>query len=111
VASRLPLFCLIGAFALIAASPIAMAVTTAPSSGQVAVMFDPRLDRTSVVRAVAQADAALVRFGGLPGTVVVDVPEGGLTQLAAAGAWIIADPILLGGCQPDTSIYSNTRGA
>jgi len=111
LSARLPLFCLIGAFVLIGGAPIAMAVTSAPSSGQAAVVFDPRLDRVDVLRAVAQADAALVRFGALPGTVIVDMPEGGVAQLTASGAWIIADPILLGGCRPDTSFMIFSNGA
>ncbi len=111
MASRLPLFCLVGAFAMIAASPVLMAVTTAPSSGQVAVMFDPRLDRADLMRAVADADASLVRFGGLPGTVIVDMPDGGVARLAASGAWLIADPIMLGGCNPEISFDTLSRGA
>lgn len=83
-----------------------MAIVSAPPSGQAAVMFDPRLDRQAMLQAVAEADVTLVRFGSLPGTVVVDVPEAGMTQLIQAGAWIIADPILLGGCQTDSSSIS-----
>jgi hypothetical protein len=111
VSARLPLICLFSAFSLIAGSPVVMAVTSAPSSGQAAVMFDPRLDRVDLMRAVADADASLVRFGGLPGTVIVDMPDGGVAQLAASGAWIIADPIMLGGCQPETSFNPLSRGA
>ena len=109
--ARLPIFCLIGALALIGGAPIALAVASAPSSGQAAVMFDPRLDRVDLLHAVAEADASLVRFGALPGTVIVYMPEGGLARLSASGAWIIADPILLGGCRPDTSFISFSNGA
>lgn len=102
---------MIGAFSLIAGSPVLMAVTAAPSNGQAAVMFDPRLDRADLMRAVADADASLVRFGGLPGTVIVDMSDGGAARLAASGAWIIADPIMLGGCQSETSLNTLSRGA
>ena len=111
MSSRIPLFCLGGAFALIGIAPLAMAVASAPTSGQTAVVFDPRLDRAELMVAIAEADVSLVRFGALPGTVVVDVPEGGFHQLSASGAWLIADPILLGGCEPENSFTSFASGA
>ncbi len=111
VSSSISTFCLVGAFALIGVSPVAMAVASAPTVGQAAVVFDPRLDRSDLLLAVADAEASLVRFGALPGTVIVDMPEGGMTRLTAAGAWIIADPILLGGCQPGLSLNTLSNGA
>ena len=106
---HIPLLCLIGAFALIATAPLALAVGAAPSSGQTAVLFDPRLDRRAILQAVAASDARLVRFGALPGSVVVDMPEGGRSRLSRAGAWLLADPLVLGGCQTDFDL-STTIG-
>lgn len=110
MARPVSLLCLIGAFALIAAAPLALAVGAAPVSGQTAVLFDPRLERREIVQAVAASDARLVRFGALPGSVVVDMPEGGRSRLSQAGAWILADPIVLGGCQTDFDLNTTSTG-
>jgi len=97
----IPLICLIGAAGLSATVPLAGAVGAAPHSGQAAVLFDPRLAPADLADAVARSGASIVRFGAAPGTMVVDMPDsGGPAALRAVGAWIIADPILLGGCSP-----------
>lgn len=107
---HLPLICLALVFGVIAIAPLAMAVTSAPSSGQVAVVFNPGLGHSALALRLAEADVSLVRFGALPGSAVVDLRGHTLANLTEAGAWIIADPIILGGCQPETSSQSPTRG-
>ena len=107
MARTLPTLCLVGVFTLVGFAPLAFAVGAAPPSGQTAVLFDPRLEQREILLAVAASDAKLVRFGALPGSAVIDVREGAHAQLAAAGAWLMADPILLGGCQTD--FYLDTR--
>ncbi|MFW5661661.1 MAG: hypothetical protein ACOC05_09780 [Oceanicaulis sp.] len=94
---------LIGALVLVAGSPVAGAVASAPVEGQAAVLFDPRLDRADVARAAALSGADIVRFGALPGSVVVDLPGvEARSALRRAGAWLVADPVILGGCSPST---------
>lgn len=110
VSSRLPMLCLVGAFALIGVAPVTMAIGDAPKTGQAAVLFNPGLDRAAVMRAVSQADVSLVRFGALPGSVVVELGEDSAARLNASGAWVIADPIILGGCQPEFLNNSPSRG-
>jgi len=110
VARTAPFLCLIGVFALIGLAPLALAISAAPPSGQTAVLFDPRLDRREVLQAVAASDATLVRFGALPGSAVVDTDEGGRLRLSAAGAWLLADPILLGGCRSDFDFSDTSIG-
>lgn len=98
-----PLICLVAAASLSAALPLAGAVAVAPETGQAAVLFDPRLTRADLARAAAGAGAGIVRFGAAPGSLIVSLPEsGGPQALRAAGAWLIADPVLLGGCAPKT---------
>lgn len=97
--SRTPALCLVAAFALSAATPIIGAAALAPDTGQAAVLFDPRLTRAEQAEAAARANAAIIRFGAAPGSIVVELPDtGGRAALRAAGAWIVADPIILGGC-------------
>ena len=96
-----PLVCLVAATSLSAALPLAGAVAIAPETGQAAALFDPRLTHADLTRAAARAGASIVRFGAAPGSVIVSLPEsGGPAALRAAGAWLIADPVILGGCAP-----------
>lgn len=100
--ARLPKLCFALLLGLTAGLPVFGAVLDAPRTGQVAVMFDPRLSDAELLSAVARADAELVRFGGWPGALIVNLPETtGPEALRAAGAWIVADPIILGGCAVD----------
>ncbi len=98
-----PLVCLIAAASLSATLPVAGAIAVSPATGQAAVLFDPRLTRAELAQAAAGAGAGIVRFGAAPGSVIVSLPEtGGPQALRAAGAWLIADPVILGGCAPRT---------
>ncbi|MEQ8404091.1 MAG: hypothetical protein RKE49_03260 [Oceanicaulis sp.] len=97
--SRLPPFCLAAALALSAGLPVFGAVASTPPGGQAAVLFDPRMTRAELAEAAARAGASIVRFGAAPGSIVVELPDsGGSGALRAAGAWLVADPIILGGC-------------
>ena len=110
MARHIPFLCLISAFLLIVISPLALAVSAAPHTGQTAVLFDPRMNHAEMMQAVVAADATLVRFGALPGSVIVDIAQGGQTKLVEAGAWLLADPIILGGCQTSVSSSIATLG-
>ncbi|XBQ17532.1 MAG: hypothetical protein ABL308_06525 [Oceanicaulis sp.] len=84
---------------LVAGLPAAGAVATAPETGQAAVLFNPALTDAELAAAAASSGAAIVRFGALPGSLVVDLPDARAKErLRAAGAWMIADPVVLGGC-------------
>lgn len=95
----------IGASALLlVAAPTMMVLASVPQSGQAAVLFDPALNDRDVLVRVASAGATFVRFGEAPGLVVVDLPEAGPQALRGAGAWLVLDPLLLGGCRLDVMI-------
>ena len=85
---------------LVAAAPTALAVSAAPQSGQAAVLFDPGLSRAETLARLSGAGADLVRFGRAPGLVIVDLPDTGAPALRRAGAWLVFDPLVLGGCAP-----------
>ena len=85
---------------VIVAAPSALAVSAPPRSGQAAVLFDPGLSRAETLARLSGAGADLVRFGQAPGLVIVDLPEPGPSALRSAGAWLVFDPLVLGGCAP-----------
>ena len=92
---------LIIAAALAAASVVAVAALQGvPRDGaQVAAIFSPWMRSDRVMARVAQADALLVRRGLLDSIVVVQSDEPGLIRrLYAAGAWLVIDPTVFGGC-------------
>jgi len=93
-----------GTLAVMVAAPALMALSSVPQSGQAAVLFDPSLDRSALMRQVAASGADLVRFGGAPGVVIVDLPEDGPSALRRAGAWLVLDPVVLGGCSASASL-------
>ncbi len=90
-----------GSFGLLAAAPTLLALSSVPQSGQAAVLFDPWLEHSALVAQVAESGADLVRFDGAPGVVVVDLPHDGPAALRRAGAWLVLDPVILGGCAAD----------
>jgi hypothetical protein len=99
MAKRLPQFCLGLMVALITTVPVTGALLDAPDQGQAAILLDPRLSRSEQLLRIADAGAELVRFGAAPGALIVNITETSSPEaLRAAGAWIIADPIILGGC-------------
>lgn len=87
----------------IAAAPSVLALSAAPQSGQAAVLFNPALEPGDVLAQVSRAGAELVRFGGAPGLVVVKLPSDGPHALRQAGAWLVLDPVVMGGCAPTPS--------
>jgi len=93
-----PKICLGLIFLTITALPVVGAVASAPETGQVAVLFSPNSTRAEQLQAAAQADVTIVRFGALPGTVIVQMDTPAAQALRHTGAWLIADPIILGGC-------------
>lgn len=95
----IPKATLVAAFMTTTLWPVAGAVMDAPRTGQIAVAFAPGTPHSQMLDAVAQADARLVRFAKLPGTAVLDVTaERSIAVLRAHGVWVVADPIVLGGC-------------
>lgn len=99
MAKRLPHICLGLMVALITTVPVTGAVLVAPDTGQAAVFMDPRLTHAEQLQRVAEAGAELVRFGAAPGALIVNITESSSpAALRAAGAWVVADPIILGGC-------------
>ncbi len=96
---RLPQVCLVLAVALVSAVPLAGALASAPESGQAAIFLNPASSKTEQLQIIARTDARLVRFGALNGVVIVDLPDiQTRAALRQAGAWLIADPLILGGC-------------
>ena len=94
-----PQICLGLMVALITSAPLTGAIAAAPEQGQAAVLLNPSLSRADQLRQVSAAGAEVVRFGAIPGAVIVNMTSTtGPAELRAAGAWIIADPIILGGC-------------
>lgn len=97
--------CFMGVFMLAGFTPVAGAALSAPAAGQTAAFFAPGAAPGEVARAVWAANGRIVRFGALPGSVIVDLPEGGAAALKRAGAWLVAAPMIEGGCAARTSSY------
>jgi len=81
-----------------AAFPLAAVAATPPAGDQAAAVFPPGWSHARILEAAAAADARLVRFSAVPGVAVLEIKPAGHSALRAAGAWIIADPALAGGC-------------
>ncbi|MBO6796007.1 hypothetical protein [Maricaulis sp.] len=66
---------------------------------QVAAIFPPGWSERDVLLASAQAGQNLVRFGALPNVGIVEFSsQADLESLRAAGALLLLDPQVLGGC-------------
>lgn len=66
---------------------------------QVAVIFPLGWEPADIMRAAAEADADVVRFGAMDNIGILEVSgENGLSRLRAAGAWFTLHPQALGGC-------------
>jgi hypothetical protein len=102
---------LVAALTLITGFPLAAAALTAPEGEQAAALFPPTWSRARILAAVAEADARLVRYAGAPGLAVVEIEPARQNRLIAAGAWIIADPVLAGGCFTETVSKTAPLGA
>jgi len=108
--SRIPFTCLLASLLLVAAMPAVGAIAGAPDSGQAAVFFDPRSTPSQMMTYAARSGASVVRFGAAPGSLVVDLPDAEAGHaLRAAGAWIIADPVVLGGCSASRPLNMEPR--
>jgi hypothetical protein len=85
---------------LMAVLPLAVAAAALlapPAQGAVAAVFPPWWDAAAAVTA-AGAAGPVVRLGALPFVVVVAAAD--RSVLRAAGAWLLLDPVALGGCAP-----------
>ena len=70
-----------------------------PSSGQVAIFAAPWSSERELYDMVAAAGGRAVRAGALPFVIVATDPEPGFSdRLYASGAWLVTDPVALGGC-------------
>ncbi|KAA5802277.1 hypothetical protein F1654_10630 [Alkalicaulis satelles] len=98
-APAVSIICLGACLTLSAALPVTGAALGAPETGQAAVLFNPSATPSQLALAAASAGVEIVRFGGAPGTLIVHIDQpGGHDALRRAGAWLIADPVILGGC-------------
>jgi hypothetical protein len=92
---------MMAAIGLAAASTLAMgALRALPRDGtQVAAVFAPWTSGGEVFARVADADGLVVRRGLFDAIVVVrsDAP-GLIARLYGAGAWLVIDPDVFGGC-------------
>ena len=101
-----PQICLGLMVALITSAPFTGAIASAPEQGQAAVLLNPSLSRADQLRRISDAGAELVRFGAVPGAVIVNMtPASGPAELRAAGAWIISYPVIPGTCSELGSQY------
>lgn len=67
-------------------------------------MFAPWTDGRQAIERVARADGVVVRRGRFDSIVVVRSDTPGLIgRLYAAGAWLVIDPDVYGGCLADRS--------
>jgi hypothetical protein len=85
---------------LSAVAPLPLLGAWAPAAGPVAAVFPPWWTQARALAAAGEV-GDVVRFGALPFIVVV-VPAAGTTRPGAglrhAGAWLLLDPLALGGC-------------
>ena len=87
------------AIGLVSAVPFAGALADAPVTGQAAILLNPSLSKAEQMNRIAATQARIVRFGALNGLVIVDMPDPETRRaLRRSGAWLIADPLILGGC-------------
>jgi len=92
-----------GAAALLLASTVGLgALALTPSSDNTAAVFTrPGTDFADVVAVIDAAGGAIVRNGGFANVVIAASPSPDFhKRLYAAGAWLVANPLILGGCTP-----------
>lgn len=85
---------------LLAAVLLAPLATLAlPRSDTVAVIGAPGSGLDGMAALVARARGSIVRTGGLANVIVaVSADPGFAGRLYGAGAWLVLDPVALGGC-------------
>jgi hypothetical protein len=91
-----------GATALVAALALA-ALAAAPRADAhaVAAIFAPGATWPAIVDAIDAVDGRIVRVGAFANIVVVESERSGMAAgLRAHGAWLVVDPIVVGGCAP-----------
>lgn len=103
---KLPSLCLSLALLTLAGVPAAGAVMSAPREGQAAIVFPPGWAHDAVVRATGEAGTSLIRFGSLPNIAIVDLQPEDAVRLRAAGAILVLDPLILGGCLAGETVSS-----
>lgn len=108
LAMKIPGLCLVLAMTTLASVPAAGAVMSAPGEGQAAVLFPPGWDHGRVAIATAEAGTGLVRFGSLGNIAIVDLEPGDTPRLRLAGAVLVLDPLILGGCLAGEPSLSGT---
>ena len=70
-----------------------------PETGAAAVQFPPDYGLAEASAVAARVDGVVVGDGGLPGMFVIWTPPGvSPSALYGHGAWVVADPVVVGGC-------------
>jgi hypothetical protein len=96
----------LGAMALL---PLAIGgLTPRDESREAAVLVAPWRGLEAAAEIAARSGARIARSGGLPGVFILASDQPGLpARLHRAGAWIVVDPLIAGGCalsRSDTNI-------
>lgn len=90
-----------GAAALLLVSTIGLsALALTPSSDNTAAVFTrPGTHFADVVAVVDAAGGAIIASGGFNNVIIATSPASDFHErLYAAGAWLVANPLILGGC-------------
>lgn len=97
-AALLLLFC-----CMTLAAPLALIAGPKDAGEGVAVVFAPWIDEATAMSRVGAAGGAVVRAGGA-GFVSVVIPQSPdfENDIRAAGAWLLLDPQVVGGCMTTT---------
>jgi hypothetical protein len=81
--------------------PIGLGMSGPRPARPVAVLFPPWWSAERSVAAAARAELAILRFGGLPGIVVLaPLTPFAAARLRQAGAWLVLDAEAGSGCAP-----------
>lgn len=89
------------ALAMAAASPLPLGwIEAQPRDGrEVAAIFPPWMDANEAIARVARAGGAIVRVGLFHNILVAHGDDPTFAdRIGKAGAWLIVDPVALGGC-------------
>jgi hypothetical protein len=102
----------LGALGCLAALLVPLAVLALPQSEVVAVVAPPGADTTDGVRIVAEAGGTLLNRGSFDNVVLARSDRAGFAgRLYAAGARLVLDGRLAGGCRPSAPLPSSPNAA
>lgn len=103
------------AAALLVATLVVMTILTfrpAPGAAQLVAVFPPWVSLDQAIGRIGAAGGVAVRTGALDSILLAqsDAPDFA-KALRRAGAWLVADPIVLGGCFSLTTTGADRRPA